>query len=69
MNGFLQDGNGDKSSTRLGVLVWVAGVFIVWAAICLTKGELVEIPASIGGILAAMMTAKVFQTHIETKKE
>lgn len=69
MNGFTQDSNGDSSSMRLGVLIWVIGVFVVWAAVSIANRSMVDIPASVGAILAAFLTAKVTQTHIENKEK
>lgn len=74
LKALIEEGNGTPSSTRLGFLVWVVGVFVVWAMVsvkCHTDaaGKLIlaDIPTNVFLLLATLMTGKVIQKQIEGK--
>jgi hypothetical protein len=63
---FLQEDNGNFSSTRLAFLLWTIGVLIVWSITSLhsTTG-LAVLPESIVIIIGLLMTGKVVQKFEE----
>ncbi|MBI5694883.1 MAG: hypothetical protein HZC51_03945 [Nitrospirae bacterium] len=64
---FLQENNGDYSSARLALLLWVGGVLIVWAKSSITNGQIQAIPESVQVILGILMSGKVVQKFGEGK--
>ncbi|HSY26997.1 MAG TPA: hypothetical protein VK832_05810 [Burkholderiaceae bacterium] len=60
--GFLQDGNGNLSATRLAFLLWAIGVFGVWAWVSIHTNTLMPIDPSVQTILGVLMTGKVVQS-------
>lgn len=59
MNGFLQDGSGDKSSTRLLMVVAVLGILFVWGYTSIKSGAPQSLPMEIVGLVVAVITGKV----------
>ena len=62
---FFQDGEGRLSATRLGFLLWVVGVLVVWISNSLSHGALQAVPESVTAILGVLMTGKVVQSFGE----
>lgn len=60
-SGFLQDDNGNLSSTRLAFLLWVVGVLLIWGVSSLKSGDLKNIPDSVTTIIGVLMGGKVMQ--------
>ncbi len=62
---FLQDGNGNSSSTRLlGAFVWVA-VMTAWLWITFSTKAMPDLPQTILGVLGMTAGWLVFNKHIE----
>jgi hypothetical protein len=59
--GFLQDGDGNLSSTRLAFLLWGAGVLVVWMYVSFKTTLLAGIPPEVVTVLGVLMTGKVVQ--------
>ncbi|MDB0510056.1 hypothetical protein [Ralstonia solanacearum] len=60
---FLQDGSGNLSATRLGFLLWVIGVLLVWADVSITHPESVHgIDNSVLTLIGILMSGKVVQS-------
>lgn len=65
MSKFLQDKDGNNSSTRLlGAFVWVI-TFGVWTLLSLKSGNMLELPQTIVGVLGITAGWLVFNKHIE----
>ena len=65
MNSFLQDGNGDNSSTRLmGVMVWFC-VMAAWLFVSVSHGALADIPETVLGALTIASGWLAFNKHTE----
>ncbi|MDB9316174.1 hypothetical protein [Nodularia spumigena] len=58
---FLQENNGNLSSTRLAFLTWVFGVIIVWGFNSIRNNEMKQIPESVQVIIATLMSGKTIQ--------
>jgi len=58
MNGFLQDGEGNKSSSRLLMAATVIGVLFVWGVVCIKSTAIVDIPWGVVAFVAAAITGK-----------
>jgi hypothetical protein len=58
---FLQEDNGGFSATRLGFLLWVVGVLIVWMITSLKSMTLAPIDSSVATVIGILMTGKVVQ--------
>lgn len=58
---FLQEGDGQFSATRLGFLLWVIGVLIVWVIDSLISKTLQPIPEQVQVLIGILMTGKVVQ--------
>ena len=68
MNGFMQDAEGNKSSSRLAVAGTVFGVLIVWGVVCIRTASMVDIPWGVIAFVAAVITGKgVNSVLVETK--
>ncbi len=65
---FLQEKNGNFSSTRLAFLMWVLGTLIVWIIVSLQNSQLAPVPESIIIIFGILMTGKVTQKFGEKDK-
>ncbi|MDH4027858.1 MAG: hypothetical protein OEU95_03375 [Nitrospirota bacterium] len=65
---FLQENNGSFSSNRLGFLLWIIGVLVVWIMESIKCGELQHIPDSVQVIIGTLMTGKVIQKHFEKEE-
>lgn len=65
----LQDNSGGLSSTRLSMLLWVVGVFVVWAAISVTNKALQDLPDSVLVLFGILITGKVTQRFGERPLE
>lgn len=60
---FLQDGSGTLSATRLGFLLWVIGVLVVWAVVSVTHPESAHgIDNSVLTLIGILMIGKVVQS-------
>lgn len=53
---FLQDGDGRLSSTRLGLLLWIIGILVVWIITSVTHNALQKIPESVATIVGVLMS-------------
>jgi hypothetical protein len=62
---FFQDGEGQFSATRLGFLLWVIGVLVVWAVESISTRTLQSIPDSVTTIIGVLMAGKVVQNFGE----
>lgn len=61
--GFLQDGSGDFSATRLAFLLWSISVLVVWCYVSLVIDQgLAKVDQSILAIIGVLMTGKVVQS-------
>lgn len=58
MNGFMQDSEGNKSSSRLAMVFSVFGVLIVWGVVCVKTSSMVDIPLGVIAFVAAVITGK-----------
>ncbi|GEM_PF-5100218 len=65
---FLQEKNGNFSSTRLAFLMWVLGTLLVWIIVSLENSQLAAVPESIIIIFGILMTGKVTQKFGEKDK-
>ena len=68
---FLQEDNGNFSSSRLALLLWVVGVLVAWI-IASVKSEprmLQAIPDSVIVVIGILMTGKVTQKFGEKPKD
>lgn len=60
---FLQDGNGEFSATRLGFLLWVVGVLMVWIYMAASRPDYnLHIDTSVITLIGILMTGKVVQS-------
>jgi hypothetical protein len=62
---FLQDGTGAYSATRLGFLLWLCGVLVVWIVDSVRNGSLAPIDNSVVVVLGILMSGKVVQNFSE----
>jgi hypothetical protein len=62
---FFQDGTGAYSATRLGFLLWVFGVLVVWIYDSIRCARLVPIDNSVVVIIGILMSGKVVQNFSE----
>lgn len=62
---FLQDNNGQSSSTRLVFFLWAIVVLMVWAYLSLKNAELKGLPNEVVTVLAALMAGKTVQRFAE----
>lgn len=62
---FLQDNNGQSSSTRLVFFLWAIVVLMVWAYLSLKNSELKGLPNEVVTVLAALMAGKTVQRFAE----
>jgi hypothetical protein len=62
---FLQEKNGDFSSTRLAFLLWIIGTLIAWVWVSVTQGTLQPIDETVVTIIGILMTGKVVQKFPE----
>jgi F0F1-type ATP synthase membrane subunit a len=69
MSNFMQDNEGNKSSTRLIMAAWALTVLVVWVIVSLYNKRLEEIPAGVQLVLGMVLTAKVVQKQVECKNE
>lgn len=67
MNGFMQDGNGNRSSMRLLAVGGTAFILAVWGVVSVRSGALAPMPLEVAGIVAALVGGKVTQGWIEGK--
>ena len=58
MNGFMQDTEGNKSSSRLTMAGSVFGVLLVWGVVCIRTATMVDIPWGVIAFVAAVITGK-----------
>jgi hypothetical protein len=58
---FFQENDGSLSATRLGFLLWVFGVFVIWAFASWSKMQLQPIDSSVITVIGILMTGKVVQ--------
>ena len=62
---FFKDSEGQFSSMRLGFLLWIIGVFIVWSFVSFKSKTLVAIPEPVVEILGVCVLGKVGQSWTE----
>ena len=62
---FLQDAQGNNSSTRLAFLMVVVITMGMWVFMGVSKHELVELPSTVLALIAALTGGKVIQSNIE----
>jgi len=62
---FLQEKNGQFSSTRLLFLVWGLCVLVTWMFISIKSNVMQSVDWSVVGILFTFMTGKVWQKYKE----
>lgn len=65
---FFEDGTGLLSATRLGFILWVVGVLVMWAMTCVSTRTLAAIDPSVTTVLGVLMTGKVVQSFGESKQ-
>ena len=53
--------NGKVSTTRVLTFFVVIDIMTVWTIMCIQKGEFVEFPTELIGLIGTFLTAKVFQ--------
>jgi hypothetical protein len=67
MSGFLQDGKGANSSTRLVMMIWSIAILAVWVGFSVYKGEMLDIPQGVQWVLGIVLGGKVAQSFAESK--
>jgi len=65
---FLKEDNGNLSSTRLIMYVWMFGVLFIWGFTSLKQNTLVDLPTTVVTVLFAVMGGKVIQKGFEKKE-
>lgn len=68
MNGFLQDGEGNKSSSRLTMTASIFGVLIIWGVVCVKTSTMVDIPWGVIAFVVAVITGKGVNSAIVEAK-
>ena len=68
MNGFLQDGNGNRSSMRVTFALATAFILAVWGIVSVRTNTMAPMPMEILGIIVALVTGKVTQGVLVEKK-
>jgi len=58
MNGFLHDGEGNSSSSRLLMVVGVVAILAVWAVVSIQTKTIQEVPWGIVGVVVTLVTGK-----------
>jgi len=66
---FFQDSDGKLSATRLVMILWVIGTFLIWSYISIKSVALVQLPSSVVDILGILLTGKVVQKFGETSPD
>lgn len=61
LKGILEDNSGGASSSRVLMLVWGLGVFVVWCYISLHTGVMLALPETVITVLLGMSAMKVVQ--------
>lgn len=69
MSDFLKDHNGNNSSMRLFVGIWLIGVLGAWMFIVVVTRTLPDLPTSIAGIVVAAFGAKIGQKMVEVNSD
>jgi len=69
LKGILEDNSGGASSTRILMLVWGVGVFVVWAYISLHTGVMVVLPETVITVLLGTSAMKVVQRFGEKPED
>ena len=64
---FLQEENGGLSATRLGFLLWVIGVLIVWMINSIVKQSLLPIDGSVATILGILMMGRSYKNSVRNQ--
>lgn len=60
---FFKDGSGSYSATRLGFVIWVFGVLVVWIYLSITNPcDSQKIDGTVVTILGILMSGKVVQS-------
>jgi hypothetical protein len=68
-HGFLKDGRGNNSSTRLISFSWGLGVLCAWLYVVIYHSALADIPSGVLGVLAIVLGAKVTQSTFAEKND
>lgn len=66
---FFQEANGDFSSIRLLAIVWVLGIFVVWAFVTIRTRVCLTISAEILAFASSLVLYKVGQKWGEKPKD
>ena len=67
---FLQDADGNNSSSRLLTLIGTAAILVVWATVCIRTNTLTPLPESVIALLTILIGNKLGTGFItERKKE
>jgi hypothetical protein len=61
MTDLLKDGKGKFSQSRTTAFIWGAGVFVVWAYMCIVTGTVVTLPKEIVYLTLGVQGWKVVQ--------
>ncbi len=61
LDGFIREENGKLSSSRLLIMLWGGGVFIIWAISSLQGEVLQSIPDSVITVVGVLVGAKTVQ--------
>ena len=59
---FLLDGTGSPSSMRLVMIVWTTGLLGIWAALCVIRKEMVDIPSGVATVHGLVIGGKMLQS-------
>ncbi|NJM58923.1 MAG: hypothetical protein HC857_18045 [Synechococcales cyanobacterium RU_4_20] len=61
LDGFIRENTGKLSSSRLLILLWGGGVFLIWAVSSLRAEMLQPIPESVITVVGVLIGAKTVQ--------
>ena len=66
--GFLQDADGNNSSSRLLVLLGTAAILVVWAAVSIRTNTMATLPESVVALLTILVGNKLGTGYISERK-
>ncbi len=64
---FFEDTDGKFSATRLVLITWAIGTFVIWSYISIQTATLADLPNSVVQILGIVLTGKVIQKFGESE--
>ena len=64
-NGFFHDTDGGLSMMRMLTFLVVVAIVVVWAIMCFIKGDLLDIPGGVLGVLITALAGKFLQKGVE----